>query len=186
METKTASTEVSAKQVWVDTGNRVVKLNISRVLPSIVDDDERDIMKLLKSLITFSTGDPPAIMATGYILDADPRQWSAGLTRAKADEVNILFKRKEFKIVHRYEVPHDAKIVRGRFVLAIKNVGSSDESCKARFVVQGHTVQSKGMIVHVSVSIKQQTICTIVDVSAIPRYILWSQDVSQAFPKSSS
>lgn len=66
--------EVQGKQVWVNTGTRVVKQNISRVLPSIRDDDEREIMSLLKSLAKFSPGGPPGVILTEYINGNDPQQ----------------------------------------------------------------------------------------------------------------
>lgn len=43
---------VEGKRVWVNTGELVVKLNISRVLPSVNDGDGRNIMSLLRFLNT--------------------------------------------------------------------------------------------------------------------------------------
>lgn len=77
-------------------------------------------------------------------------------------------------------MPIGSNILEDRFVLALKKVGAIDESCKARFVVQGHTDILKNMIVHTSVNVRQQTIGMIVAIAAWMQYSLWSQDVSQA------
>lgn len=65
--------EVQEKQDLVKTGTRMMKPNISRVLPSITDDDERKIMSFLKSLAIFSIGGPPGVLLTEYITVTDPR-----------------------------------------------------------------------------------------------------------------
>lgn len=56
--------EVYEKQMWINTGRRVLKLNISRVLLPIVDKEECDIMTLLKSLTTFRAEGPPGVWTT--------------------------------------------------------------------------------------------------------------------------
>lgn len=66
--------EVPEKQVLVSTGNRVVKLNISRVLHTVSNNNERDIMEPLRSISTFSAGEPPETFLTDYIFGDDPRQ----------------------------------------------------------------------------------------------------------------
>ena len=35
-----------------------------------------------------------------------------------------------------------------RFLLAIKNVGTGEETCQARFFVEGHTDAEKFLLVH--------------------------------------
>lgn len=93
MEKRLLVVEVDRKQVWFNTGSRVVKLNTLRLLPSIIDNDERDIMTLLKSLTTFSTGGPPGVLITEYITSTDFRQCSEEFKRAKEEKIKSLFKR---------------------------------------------------------------------------------------------
>lgn len=83
------------------------------MLLSIVHDCERYIMKLLKLLTTFSNGRPPGVITTRCISDNDQRQWYAGLSTAKEDELIDAFQREAFQIVHKNEVRHDANVLRG-------------------------------------------------------------------------
>ena len=46
------------------------------------------------------------------------------------------------------DIPHDANVLGGRFVLAIKNVGTDGELFRARFVVHVHTDAEKNILVH--------------------------------------
>lgn len=78
--------EVPGKQVFVISGDRVVKPNITRVLPAIVDDNEQEILSLLKSLSTISTGGPLAVIAAKYITENDPIQWSKGFQKVRKAE----------------------------------------------------------------------------------------------------
>lgn len=48
-----------------------------------------------------------------------------------------------FKVVDRQGAVLDANILDGRFVLAIKNVVTSNPSYKGLFLVQGHAVREK-------------------------------------------
>lgn len=63
-----------------------------------------------------------------------------------------------FEIVFKEDVPKDANILGGSFVLAVKEVGTNKELFKARFVVQGHTDSEKNLLVHTSTNIRQESI----------------------------
>lgn len=61
-----------------------------------------------------------------------------------------------------------------RFVLAIEKVGSKEEHCKARFMVQGHTDAKKNMLVQASPNLRQQTILISIAIAANFGFKLWS------------
>ena len=53
----------------------------------------------------------------------------------------------KFKIVDRSEVPEDANVLHGRFVLAIKEPETRQQKFKARYVIQGHRDPEKHAMV---------------------------------------
>ena len=59
-----------------------------------------------------------------------------------------LIKRETWKIVTMDEVPRNANIIGGHFVLTIKDSGMNKEVYKARYVVQGYTDKLKYYLVH--------------------------------------
>lgn len=65
--------EKDGKQVSIKTGDRVVKVNISRLIPSIKIDYKEDIITILNFLWPFSTIESPEIMLTEFLSDKDPR-----------------------------------------------------------------------------------------------------------------
>lgn len=131
----------------------MAKLNFTRVLLAIVDADEQEIISLLKSLSTFSTGGPPGMMKTEYITGDGPRQRINAFQKAEKVGITGLLRQKAFEIVNEDEIPHDANILGARIVLALKNVGAPNESCKARFIAQGHTYRHENVLVDTSVNI---------------------------------
>lgn len=51
--------DIDGKYVWINTGQKVLKLHIARVLSKVTNDDDREIITLLKSMSIFSTGGRP-------------------------------------------------------------------------------------------------------------------------------
>lgn len=84
------------------------------------------------------------------------------------------------------DVPDNAIILGGRFVLALRNAGTSKELCKARFVVQGSTDYEKNLLVHSSTNVRQRSIRMLIGIAAILEFWLRTQDISQAYLQSSS
>lgn len=72
----------------------------------------------------------------------------------------------------------------GRFVLSIKNVGTGEETCKARFVVQGHTDAEKELLVHNSTTLQKSSIRSLIAIATISGMRLWTQDISQTYLQS--
>lgn len=79
------------KHEWINTGTRVVKLHISRILPKITDDDDdREITNLLKAMSVLSTGGPSSVNITEVLKPHNPRGWSSKFKEARANEMNRL------------------------------------------------------------------------------------------------
>lgn len=68
----------------------------------------------------------------------------------------------------------------GQFVLAIKNVGTKEETHKTIFIAQGHTDAQKNMIFHNSSNVKRQRRRFITALATIYGLKIWTQDVLQA------
>lgn len=65
---------VHEKPAWVNTGTRVVRLHIARLLPEVADDDDgKETRKLLKAMSVFSTGGPSNILITEVLRPNEPR-----------------------------------------------------------------------------------------------------------------
>lgn len=86
-------------------------------------------------------------------------------------------KRGAFRIFLNGNILKNANILGGRFVLAIKNYGTDDEVFKACFVVNGHTDAEKNLLVHCSTNMKQQSLRLLVEMAAVFRLGIWTQDV---------
>ena len=144
----------------------------------------RDINNNMKELKSENDhGQPPyTVHITEVIEPNDPRAWKFDEPIKK--EIEGLIKRKTWKIVCRSEVPDDANILGGRFVLAIKDEGTNREIWKARFIVQGHLDGLKNWLVHNISVIRQHAIKMLVGIAAIFGFQLFSTDVTQAYLQS--
>lgn len=70
-------------------------------------------------------------------------------------------------MILRSEVPADAIISKGRFVLAMKDEGTDNETWKARFVLQGHCDAMKESLVHEISVARQRTSKRLVGLAAM-------------------
>ena len=126
--------------------------------------------------------DTYSVHLTEVIEPQDPRAWK--FDEAKKKEIEGLIKRGTWKIVCRSEVPDDANILNGRFVLAIKDEGTDREIWKARFIVQGHRDRFKKSLVHDISVARQYAIKMLVGIASIFGFRLFSSDVIQSYIQS--
>lgn len=59
--------------------------------------------------------------------------------------------------------------------------GTDEKTCKARFVVQGHTDAEKSLLVHNSTTLQEGSIRTLISIAVILGMRLWTKDVSQVY-----
>ena len=114
------------------------------------------------------------------IKDPNDRRFDA----AKKNEINGLLNRGAFELVHKSLVPKGANILRGRFVLAIKEPDTDKETLKARFVIQGHRDREKKTMVKESPTVLRHSIRLLVALASIFNYEVWTRDVKQAYIQS--
>ena len=86
-----------------------------------------------------------------------------------------------FKIILLEEIPPDAKILPGRFVLAIKSTKNNQIKYKARFVIGGHRDNLKQLMVHNTPILQPQFIRLLLALAVSHGFDTWTSDVIQVF-----
>ena len=77
----------------------------------------------------------------------------------------------------REEVPSDANVLPGRFVLAIKSSEDGQVMFKARYVIGGHRNRMKDMMVHSATSLQPQSIRLLLALATMFGFNIWTADV---------
>jgi Reverse transcriptase (RNA-dependent DNA polymerase) len=95
-----------------------------------------------------------------------------------------LIERGTRKEVLKDEMPENPNIMGGRFVVTIKDSGTSKEIYKARYVVQGFRHKKKASLVHDAFKSKQQSTKLLIGLAAIFAYRIFSTYVTQAYLQS--
>lgn len=121
---------------------------------------------------------------TEIIAPRDPRADSPGMTQAKKNEIRGLLERGTFRVILREEVPRDANVLPGRFVLAIKSTEDGQVKFKARYVIGGHRDRMKAYMVHNATTLQPQSIRLLLALAAIHDFDIWTADVRQAYLQS--
>ena len=171
-------------------GGSQQEFNKVNVKPYYADQEEENTEILHQMLQPFRTRGrhkkktSAEVLMTEVIKNGDPR--ARLFDDAKAKEIKGLIDRGTWKVVSTHDLPKDANIMGGRFVLAIKNEGTKDEVYKARFVVQGYRDKMKTSLVHDSATSRQVSARILVGLAAIFGFRLFSTDVTQAYLQSSS
>lgn len=129
---------------------------------------------------------PFQIHITEVLRPRDPRCSNADATKAKQKEIAELIKRGTWKIVLAEDIPLNANVMNGRFVMDIKDVETNKPFYKARFVVQGHRDQYKENLVHNSTKVRHSSIRTIVAIAALFGFRICTQDVANTYIQSVS
>jgi Reverse transcriptase (RNA-dependent DNA polymerase) len=133
-----------------------------------------------RSAYTKDEADVP-VYVTEAVENKDPRSNGPEFSAAKQKELLGLLERGTFKVVLREEIPKNAPVMKGRFVLVIKNRETDHEVYKARYVVQGFLDPLKQRAVHNSPNLRQDTSRLVMALASICGFEAWTLDISQAF-----
>ena len=166
-------------------GSRRQIYNAFQVKPYFRERNPADI--LYQNLMKFRSKEgkmkrPIDVHITEIIKPGDPRAWK--FDEAKKKEIKGLMERGNWKAVYKNEVPDDANLLEGMFVLAIKDEGTNQEVSKARFVVQGYRDKMKTSVVHDTATARQHSTQVLVGLAALFGFRLFSTDVTQAYLQS--
>lgn len=124
------------------------------------------------------------VFMTEIILQKDERSKTPEMLKARADEIKNLIKRKTFKVILKEELPLNANILPGRFVLALKSTTDGKIFHKARFVIGGHRDKLKNFMVHSSQTLQPSSIRLLLALASIFGFDVWTSDVTQAYLQS--
>eukprot|EP00171_Calliarthron_tuberculosum_P008498 IDg8498t1 len=130
--------------------------------------------------------EPVQTHITEVISKNDPRCNSTKMKTAIQKEIEGLLNRGTFKIVLKSEMPPNANVMGGRFVLAIKDPETKEERYKARFVVQGYNDKDKFNLVHASPNLRQDSMRLLFAIASIMGFELWSEDICLAYIQGST
>jgi len=130
---------------------------------------------------TTADDQPSLTFITEVLKPGDPRATSEPMELAEQAEADGLKRRCVWEKVHKDDVPDNAKILGGRFVLAIKQPNIPTEVAKARYVAQGCGDREKPFIVHNLSTLRQSSTKVILSTSAVFGWRFFSHDVNQAY-----
>ena len=90
-----------------------------------------------------------------------------------------------FRVVKKKDVPANANVLTGRFVLVYKTDNNGMVKAKARYVIGGHRDRYKDLMVHSSKTLQPHSIRILLALTAMFDFEVWTSDVSQAYLQSS-
>jgi len=126
----------------------------------------------------------PSIFITTVIPPGDPRLATARFREAALKEVAGLRERGTFTTITAADVPPGANVIGGRFVYTLKNVGTSSELAKARFVGQGYRDKAKEFVVHNMATMRQRSTRLLASTAANMGWRVFAHDITQAYLQS--
>ena len=187
---------VDGTQVFIIVNNQEVQHNIDQVMLATDFDNLVNGESSLETLFaatkqfrsTKSSRIPhqPVVLITEVLHPRDPRNHTSEALKSKRKEIESLVQRGTWKVVIKEEVPSDANVISGRFVMAIKDVETDRPYFKARFVAQGHKDRDKPSLLHNTTTVRQSSIRVLLALAAIFGFRLWSIDVNNAYLQSAS
>lgn len=138
--------------------------------------------KLRDCLDKFTTtpaveADSTPIFSTEVLSSNDPRSKGPRMTDEVKTEVKELIDRKTFKTILKEDIPEDANVLPGRFVLSIKSAQDGSQRYKARFVIGGNRDKLKRLMVHSSQTLQPSSIRLTLTLALIHNFDIWTLDV---------
>lgn len=121
------------------------------------------------------------VYLTAIIPNRDERAFSMDMTEAKRQEINNLLQRGTFKVLLLEEIPKDAIVLPGRFVLAFKSTEGGKIKHKARYVIGGHRHRLQHRMGHSNFTLQPSSIRLLLALAAINGFDIWTSDFRQAY-----
>lgn len=198
---------LDGKQVFALDRDREVQFNIAQVLrlhhldpisrrDSVMDALHSQLSQLRSNRVKRSSvrcrdrfNDKPipfGVFLTEILHPKDPRFRSPEADEAKRKEIENLVERGTWDFVFEEEVPRDANVLTGMFLIKIKDTETNKPVFKARFVIHGNRDGAKDTAVHSSLIVRQSSMKMIVALTSIMGFRIWPQKISHAYLQSAS
>jgi hypothetical protein len=125
-----------------------------------------------------------ATQVSEMITKSDARYRSPEVQAAMRKELESIVEKGTWAVTVRSEMPDNANLLNGRYVITIKVIGTERESYKARYVVQGHGDKEKTSVAHQNTTAKQQSTRLLTGLAAIFGFRVCTHDVQHAYLQS--
>lgn len=103
------------------------------------------------------------------------------MTKAKRHHIKSLLDRGTFKFILREQIPKDANVLPGRFVLPLKSIEDCEIEHKAPYVIGCHRDQLKHMMFHSTSTLQLSSIRLLLALPTIQGFDIWTSDVRQSY-----
>lgn len=150
--------QLSAKQVWTNYSNGVIKVSRTKVITHPLKKEETPISNLIKGLRPRNSKLQTNILLTELLQPIDQPIEFLEFDLGQRKEMKCLLDRKSFRVILKEYLERDANIRRGRFVLTSKKKCTNEEIFKARVVVRGHLDREMELLGNASTTVSQQSI----------------------------
>ena len=132
----------------------------------------------------FGSPEDEEVYRTEIISRSDPRANSREMESARRQEIKNLLERGTFKVILKEDIPKDANILPGRFLLSLKSTEDNNVKYKARYVIGGHRDRLKHMMVHSTSTLQPSSIRLLLALAIVHGFDIWTSDVRQAYLQS--
>ena len=170
-----------------DKGGSPKPFNVVQVKPHMEPIDVADsfMSDLYRALSYNCTPEDNDIYLTEIIDLQYPRADSLDMTEAKEKEIRSLLESGTFTVILKQDIPSNANILPGRFVLAIKTTEDGEVKFKARCVIGGHRDKDKSLMLRTATTLQPQSVRLLLALSNMHDIDIWTSDVRQAYLQSS-
>lgn len=185
---------VDDKQVFVIINEKETKFSVHQVIRA--DDFENmingsyrisELSELLKQFVsrpTKTNEEPLSVHMTELLHPSDSRGQSPEAQQAKELEIINIVNRGTWTLVLEEDIPQDANVMTGGFVVTIKDVETNSPIFKARYVIHGNKDLEKDELVHNSSTLRQYSMRMIITLCDIFGFKIWTPDISQTYLQS--
>ena len=144
-------------------------------VPLSTSKQEYSVLRLLQA----APNTPFYSFITEEIKPNDPR--ARQFSTAKRKEIEGPIKPKTWKIVAKDEVPRNANVLRGLFIVKINDSGTNKGIYKARHVIQGYADKLKSSVVHDNPTSRPFSVKILVGLAAVFGFRIFPADVTRAY-----
>ena len=141
-------------------------------------------MVQLNDCLTYFRESENDTYAIEILTSKDPCCHSAEMSEAKKKEIKGLLERTISKIIRREEIPKDANILLGGFVLAIKSTEDGQIKYKARFFMGGHRDKHKYLMAYNAATLQHQFVRPLLALANAHNFKILITDITQAYIQS--